>query len=102
MPLAVSYLLTLPLVLGRKTIGFQDTQRGILLSNPAILAPEGTKPAVVALLGSLDFFTLWTLVLLALGYRAVAKVSGTAATATVLVLWLLFVGIKVGIAAVFG
>jgi hypothetical protein len=102
MPTAVSALLTLPLVLRRETINAQDAQRGILLSNLAALAPEGSGPVVRSLLGSVDFFTLWVLILLALGYRTVARVSAAAATGTVVVLWLLWVAGKALIALRFG
>jgi hypothetical protein len=102
MPMAVSSLLTLPLVLSRETIGVQDAQRGLLLSNLAVLAPEGSGAGVKSLLGSVDFFSLWILILLSLGYRIVARVSTTAATATVIILWLIYVACKAGLAARFG
>lgn len=101
-PTAVSMLLTAPLILGRGTITAHDAQRGILLSNLAVLAPEGSGAAVTSLLGSVDFFSLWVLILLSLGYRIVARVSGTAATGTVVVLWLLWVAGKALIALRFG
>jgi len=101
-PNAVSMALTLPLIFGRETISQQDAQRGILLSNLAVFAPEGSGAVVRALLGSVDFFSLWVLILLSLGYRIVARVSGTAATCTVVVLWLLWVAGKALIALRFG
>jgi hypothetical protein len=101
-PNAVSMALTVPLILGRQTITTQDAQRGILLSNLAAFAPEGSGAAVRSLLGSVDFFSLWVLILLSLGYRIVAKVSGTAATGTVVVLWLLWVAGKALLALRFG
>jgi Yip1 domain len=102
MPVAVSLLLSLPLVLSRETISAEESKRGVLLSNLAVLAPEGSGPVVKSLLGSVDFFTLWVLILLALGYRTVARVSAAAATGTVVVLWLLLVAGKALIALRFG
>jgi hypothetical protein len=55
-----------------------------------------------SLLGSLNFFTLWTLVLLAIGYRIVARVSIAVSAGTVFTLWLLYVAGKAGFAALFG
>ncbi|HBL26519.1 MAG TPA: hypothetical protein DD490_06770, partial [Acidobacteria bacterium] len=54
---------------------------GVLTSSLRPLAPEDS-PVVQSLLGSVDFFSLWSVVLLILGYRAVAKVS-TQTSATV-------------------
>jgi len=102
MPTALSALITLPLVLRRETISAQEAQRGILLSNLASLAPEEAGPVVKSLLGSVDFFTLWVLILLCLGYRTVARVSTAAAAGTVGVLWLLWVAGKALIAWRFG
>lgn len=102
MPMAVSALLSLPLVLSRETLNAEESQRGVLLSNLAVLAPEGAGPAVKSLLGSVDFFTLWVLILLSLGYRTVARVSTTAAAGTVVILWLLLVAGKALLALRFG
>jgi hypothetical protein len=103
MPAAVAALLTLPVILSRERIGVQEAQSGNLLaSNLGAFAPEDASPVVRALLGSVDFFSLWTVCLLILGYRLTAKVStGTAAT-VVLVLWAVGVAAKVGLAAAFG
>jgi len=102
MPNAVSALLTLPLIFRLTTINAQSAQRGLLLSNLAAFAPESSGPAVKSLLGSIDFFSLWVLILLSFGYRTVARVSATAATGTVLVFWLLWVAGRALLAWRFG
>lgn len=102
MPNAVSALLTLPLILRLATIKAQDAQRGLLLSSLAAFAPEGAGPAVKSLLGSVDLFSLWVLILLSLGYRTVARVSASAATGTVVALWLLWVAGRALLAWRFG
>jgi hypothetical protein len=101
-PWIVASLLSIPLILSKESIGFEEARRGILASNLSVLAPEGANSVLVSLLGSIDFFSLWTLALLIIGYRTVARVSQGTAAATVLVLWLLYVGGKVGWAAAFG
>jgi hypothetical protein len=73
---------------------------GLLASSLRPLAPEDS-PVVASLLGNLDFFTIWSVVLLILGYRASARVSTQTATTVVLVLWGLWVLGKAGFAAVF-
>ncbi len=101
MPLAVSCLLTLPLILRRDSFTVEETQGGLLLSNLGPLAPEDAGPAVTALLASVDLFSIWILVLLIIGYRVVAKVSTAAAAAVMVTLWLLLVAARVGMAAAF-
>ncbi len=102
MPWLIAGLLTLPVILSREHIGLQEAQQGLLASNLARFAPEGAGGGLKALLGSLDFFSLWTIVLLILGYRTAAKSSTGAAAGIVLLLWLLYVGLKVGLGALFG
>jgi hypothetical protein len=98
LPSAVAGLLTLLVILGRREITFDEVQHlSLLKSNLAAFAPEGTGPAALALLGSVDFFSLWSIVLLILGYRTVARVRTGLAAAVVLVPWLLLVAIKVAI-----
>jgi len=102
MPWVVSYLLSLPVILGGESFGYLDLRDGTHLpSNLASWAPEEISPPLLSLLSSLDFFTLWCLVLLAIGYRENAKVSTGKAAATVFVLWLVKVGGSVGWAALF-
>lgn len=102
MPFAVASLINLPLILARDTLTFEDAMGGgVLVSSLKALAPEDASPATEALLGSLDLFTIWTLVLLTIGYKAVAKVSTAVASGIVILFWLIYVVGKVGIAAAF-
>jgi hypothetical protein len=102
MPLAVAALINLPLVLTRETISPEEVMGGgVLVASPAILASEETSAVIRSLLGSLNFFTLWTLALLILGYRTVARVSTAAASGAIIGLWLLWVAGKAGVTALF-
>ena len=102
LPLAVGSLLNLPLMLSRETITFEDVRNGgVLVSSLKALAPEDASPVTESLLGSLDLFTIWTLVLLTIGFKAVAKVSTAVASGIVILLWLIYVVGKVGITAAF-
>lgn len=99
----VSTLINLPLMLARESITPEEAMSGgVLVASPAILASEETSAVIRSLLGSLNFFTLWTLVLLAIGYRIVARVSIAVSAGTVFTLWLLYVAGKAGFAALFG
>lgn len=102
MPLAVAALINLPLVLTRESISPEEAMGGgVLVASPAILASEETSAVIRSLLGSLNFFTLWTLALLILGYRTVARVSLAASSGAVITLWLLWVAGKAGFVALF-
>lgn len=102
MPALVAALLTLPVILSREHINLKDAQSGNLLaSNLGAFAPESLGTAARSLLSSLDFFSLWSILLLIIGYRLAAKVSTATAATVVVVLWALYVAAKVGLAAMF-
>ncbi len=54
-----------------------------------------------SLLASCDLFSIWTIALLAIGYRIVGKVSEAAAWGVVLTLWAIVVAGKVTLASIF-
>lgn len=102
MPWVIHGLLSLPLILRLEEIDPKAMQQGgVLASNLAALAPEGSGQLLVTLLASIDLFSVWTLVLLTIGFRVVGKVSTTAAAAVSITLWLLYVAGKLGFAAIF-
>ena len=100
LPFAVGSLLNLPLMLSRDKITFEDVRNGgVLVSSLKALAPEDASAATETLLGSFDLFTIWTLVLLTIGYKVVAKVSTAVASGVVILLWLIWVVGKVAFTA---
>lgn len=99
MPLAVGSLINLPLMLTRERLTFEDTLNGgVLVSSLKALATEDASSLTETLLGSFDLFTIWTLVLLTIGYKAVAKVSTAVASGIVILFWLVYVVGKVALA----
>jgi hypothetical protein len=99
-PSLLAALLTLPVVLNRSTLGYADVKAGTFLqSNLAFLAPENAKAWLTALYASVDFFGLWSLVLVILGYKAVSRLATKPVAAIAILVWLLFVGVRVGLAA---
>jgi hypothetical protein len=82
-----------------------DVQRPTAFNVGAFLNPETTGKALMSIATSIDAFTIWTIVLLAIGFSAISGkksfTTGKAFTAVVLpfVLW---VCIKAGWAAMFG
>lgn len=100
LPLGVAALLNIPLILTRSEVRAEEVlSGGVLVSSPRGLAPEDS-PVLTSLLGSLDFFMIWTVVLLIIGFRHVARVSTATATTVVLVLWGLLVLGKAGFVAI--
>jgi hypothetical protein len=99
MPNAVSSLLTIPVLLARQEIDVAEAQNGLLASHLALFAPEDAAAWLVALLARVDLFSLWTLALLTIGFAVVARISKGAAAAIVALLWLVWVGLMVGVAA---
>jgi hypothetical protein len=100
LPGVISALLTLPVVLSRSTLGYADVKSGAFLkSNLAFLAPENAKAWVAALYASADFFSLWSLVLSIIGYKALTRLTTKPVAVVAILVWLLFVAVRVGLAA---
>ncbi len=100
LPLAVASLVGIAVVLGRERIGFLDLESGgIVASNLGFLATEETGRVVRALLSSIDLFSAWCVVLLATGFRIVARVGSGVAWTVTLTIWALGILLKVGAAA---
>ena len=79
--------------------------RNPLAFNPAaFMDPDTSSKFVYTLASALDFFTLWYLLLIAIGLKAAAgrRLSFGGAILTVGVPWLAFIFIRAGIAAAFG
>jgi hypothetical protein len=99
LPVVVSALLSVPVILRLDTIGPEVAQAGSYLqSNLAFLLPTDANPMLTALLSKIDVFSLWSLVLLVIGFRWCGKVSLKASLVTVLLLWMVWVGTNVGFA----
>lgn len=68
------------------------------------LGPE-TSPVLKSLVGSIDIFSIWTIALLAIGFAAIANSKNIKTSKTammVIVLWLIYVAGKTGIAGFMG
>lgn len=100
LPTGLAALLAIPVIWNRANFSPDEARSGAFLaSNLAALAPEGTGRIATALLGSVDLFSIWAIILLVIGYRIVAKVPRGAAAGVVLAIWLLGVAVKVGLVA---
>lgn len=100
MPWAVVALLTAGVALSTDQLRFEDVQAGsILADSPAAFLPSSTGPVTMALMSSFSVFSLWTLILMSIGVAIVGKISRGKATALVVGLLVVFIGFKVGMAA---
>lgn len=101
MPWSVQALLAiLILYLSGGQLTDQQVQRGTLVaSNLAAFAPPDTGPAMLTFLGSVDLFSLWSLVLLSIGFAVVAGVSRSKASGLVVSVWLFYLVLKTGFVA---
>jgi Yip1 domain len=94
-------------VLGILVIALKDPStvdlQNLIASNLGAFLSSGSPKWMVALLGSLDVFSFWTMILMAIGYSAAApkKLSFGKAFICILIPWALYVMVKVGIAAAF-
>ena len=91
----------------QETLNAIDPTQGVNIvpSNAGALLPAGTSAAVMAFASSLDIFTIWYLILLAIGLAAIAgsrKITAKKTGGMVFGIWLVFVLVKVGWRAMFG
>ena len=79
-----------------------NARGGLVHANLGLLVNAKASPALGTALGAIDVFALYGLFLAALGLRKVGKLSSGTAWAIVLIIWLLFVIVRVGFAAISG
>jgi hypothetical protein len=77
--------------------------QNLVASNPGAMLSDDSPKWLVSLLGSLDVFSFWTMILMAFGFSATnpKKISFGKAFGTVLSVWFIYVLIKVGLSAAF-
>lgn len=75
----------------------------LVASNPAALLSSESPKWLASLLRSLDLFSFWMMILMAIGYSATnpKKISFGKALGSIVAVWLVYVLVKVGIAAAF-
>ncbi len=90
------------LILYLKPFGTVDLDNPIA-ANLGSFFPDDTAKWLLSLAKSIDIFSFWNLILLAIGFGATnpRKLKGGKAFTIVLTVWAVFVVLKVGIAAIF-
>ena len=102
LPSAISSVLALVVMLLKDPADF-DLQRPLPANLGAFLSIQTTPKRLYTLAASFDLFTIWIMLLMALGFSVVAKrLSFGKSLTVVLVPWALYVLIKVGLAGITG
>jgi hypothetical protein len=97
-PMLLFSIIMLIVIMARGS--FDPTQAATLVkSNPAFLVDMKEQPILFSLLGAFDVFSIWTVVLLIFGFAAVSKMPRGRAAGIVISLWIVFVMIRLGFAA---
>ncbi len=98
MPMVLLGILTTIIVLARGTFD-PVTAATLVKSNPAFLVDMKEQPVLFAALTSLDIFTIWTIILLVIGFSTLSRLSRMKSAVIVVSLWLVTVVVKLGFAA---
>ena len=86
---SVGFVLRTIVAAGKESISMDALERNqLLMSNLGFLAGDESSAFVRQALGAFDVFSIWSLVLMTLGYAIIANVSRAKAAAVVGVLWL--------------
>jgi hypothetical protein len=97
-PMAIKTLVVVAVVLGRGSFD-PMTAAAVVKSSPAFLADPKAQPVLFALLGFLDLFVIWMLILLTLGYAAVSRFSRARSAVLIGAAYAVVIGISVGFVA---
>jgi hypothetical protein len=90
------------LILYLKPFGSVDLENPVA-ANPAAFLPDGSAKWLMALCKSIDIFSIWTLILLAIGFAATnpKKLKGGKSYTIAFTVWAAFVVLRVGWAFIF-
>ena len=103
LPNVGSALISIPVFLSHPEASLtQQAAQRVVASNVGAFLPADTAPALLSAASSLDVFALWSLALLVIGFRRIPALPPGSATALPIILWGLWVVVKVGWRAVFG
>jgi hypothetical protein len=95
----VLYSIVLAIVVMARGSFDPATAATIVKSNPAFLVEMHEQPALYSLLGSLDLFSAWTLILFTFGFAAMSRLSKGMSAAIVVSLWAAVILVRAGLAA---
>lgn len=99
MPMTLKGIVMAIVAMARENVDPQTIGTTLVKSNPAFLVDMKEQPVLFALLTSFDVFSIWSLVLMIIGFAALSKVSRKKAAAIVISLWAVVIVFKMGMAA---
>ena len=99
MPGVISCIISILLLLSRPIGSITSPEQLLRSSVAAFLDPDTTSKFLYSLASSLEFFTIWILVLLVFGYSAATNQSKKKTAAVVIILWLAFILGKAALAS---
>ncbi|MCP3964554.1 MAG: hypothetical protein GY719_42540 [bacterium] len=97
MPWAVAYLLSIPILMTTESLNLYDPGFGTL--SLGAFADGDTSLELWILLNSIDLFSLWSIVLLVIGYSIAANTDKLSAALVVVGLWAAWIVFMVAMAA---
>ncbi len=97
-PMTISSIVTGIVTVARGEVDMMSMQT-LVKSNPAFLVDMKEQPVLFAALTSLDIFTIWTIILLIIGFATLSRLSKAKSAVIIVSLWLLTVVVKLGFAA---
>ncbi len=90
-----SMIVKFPLIMAKGNMNVQ--------TSPAlVLSPDSQGSFLYSVLSSFDVFTIWQVILLSIGLGVMYKFSTKKAFVAVLILWMIWIGLKSGLGSVFG
>lgn len=98
MPQLIRAVLTIIPVMTKKSLTMMTLQNPIA-SNLGYFVDPKLHPILAAFLGSFDVFTIWTLILLIIGFAAMSRFSRAKAAVIMLSLWAIKILFSVGMGA---
>lgn len=98
MPQALSSIIVAIVAFTRGSLN-PATMATLVKSSPAFLVDMKEHPVLFSLLSSLDVFTIWTVILLVIGFAALSRLSKAKSAVIVVSMWLVVIVVKLGFAA---
>jgi hypothetical protein len=93
-PQMIKSVLTTIILFARGQTVAPEGLETVVRSSPAFLVDIHTRRVLFTLLSSLDLFTIWSAVLMIIGFALVAKMSKGKSTAIFLTVWIFWTGLK--------
>ncbi len=96
----IKSIIAIPLALRSEFLLLDDMQNLVQSNLSILLDRETANVALYTLATRIDFFAIWTLILIIIGLSAVSKLTIKQSATISIILWLIYVAITVSVAAI--